>query len=49
MRLIKFDLDTINKMIADERQKLNEYISEKDKFYQQIRKRREKANSVQSN
>ena len=49
MRLIKFDLDTINKMIANERQKLNEYITEKDKFYQQIRKRREKANSVQSN
>lgn len=43
IRQIKFDLDTIKEMIADEEQMLREYITEKDKFYKRIRANREKA------
>lgn len=36
----KLDLDTINKMINMERQKLNHYIKTKEEFYQKIRQSR---------
>lgn len=42
IRLIKFDLATINEIIAYEHENLKALIEEKDKFYQQVRKHREK-------
>lgn len=38
----KLDLDTINEMIAKEKQNLKEYIEKKDKFYKQVRNNRNK-------
>lgn len=40
IRLIKFDLDTTNEIIAVEQQRLKRYIGEKDKFYHSIRRQR---------
>lgn len=40
IRLIKFDLTTINEMLAYERQGLKSYISQKDDFYKKTRKMR---------
>lgn len=48
IRIFKFDIDEIKKIIATEKQKLMTYISEKDKFYNKIRKNRDKAKTVQS-
>lgn len=45
IRQINFDLDTTKEMIADEELSLRTYIKNKDVFYTQIRKRRQKANS----
>ena len=48
IRIFKFDIDEIKKIIATEKQNLMTYISEKDKFYNKIRKNRDKAKAVQS-
>ena len=48
IRIFKFDIDEIKKIIATEKQNLMAYISEKDKFYNKIRKNRDKAKIVQS-
>jgi len=48
IRIFKFDIDEIKKIIATEKQNLITYISEKDKFYNKIRKNRNKAKTVQS-
>lgn len=39
----QFDLTTINEMLATERKNLHKYITEKEKFYESIRKNRNKA------
>lgn len=48
INIIKTDLDTIKEMIIDEQQKLNEYLTEKEKFYQKIRANRDKRNKAKS-
>ena len=48
INIIKTDLDTIKEMIVDEQQKLNEYLTEKEKFYQKIRANRDKRNKAKS-
>lgn len=48
INMIKTDLDTIKEMIVDEQQKLNEYLTEKEKFYQKIRANRNKRNKAKS-
>ena len=48
IRIFKFDIDEIKKIIATEKQNLMAYISEKDKFYNKVRKNRDKAKTVQS-
>ena len=45
IRQIKFDLDTTKEMIAGEELSLRTYIKNKDDFYTQTRKRRQKANN----
>lgn len=40
IRSYEFDLDIINEMLTKERQSLNQYIQEKDKFYKRIRANR---------
>lgn len=42
IRMIELDLATAREMIAGEEQDLRLYITEKDKFYNQIRKQRER-------
>ena len=42
IRMIELDLATAREMIAGEEQELRFYITEKDKFYNQIRKQRER-------
>jgi hypothetical protein len=48
IHIFKFDIDEIKKIIATEKQNLMTYISEKDKFYNKVRKNRDKAKTVQS-
>ena len=43
IQMINFDLATIKDMLAGEEQRLIEYITEKDKFYQHIRRNRAKS------
>lgn len=40
IRLIKFDLETIKELIAEEQIKLKKYINSKDAFYKTVRKNR---------
>lgn len=41
IRLLEFDLATINEMIKYERENLKTYINDKDRMYKHIRKKRE--------
>lgn len=43
IRMIETDLDTIKEEIATAKQNLREYITQKDKFYKDTRRRREQA------
>jgi hypothetical protein len=43
IQMINFDLTTIKEILAGEEQRLIEYIKEKDKFYQHIRRNRAKS------
>ena len=45
IRMINFDLATTKEMIVGEEQRLMEYLSEKEKFYNKIRSNRKKANN----
>ena len=47
--LIKTDLDTVKELIATEKEKLNEYITLKENFYQTIRANRAKKNNKDNN
>lgn len=41
IRLLEFDLTTINEMIAYERKNLKAYIDDKDRMYKHIRMKRQ--------
>ena len=43
IHMIELDLTTAKEMLTNEKQRLNEYISEKDKFYVAVRRRRKQA------
>lgn len=45
IKLINFDITTTQEMIANEQQKLKEYINNKDEFYTKVRNRRKAGNS----
>lgn len=49
IRATTFDLTTVKEMLATERENLRNLIQEKDKFYNQIRAHRNKANSIKEN
>lgn len=49
IRMTEFDLTTIKEMLATERENLKTLIQEKEKFYQQIRRHRNKVKTLQEN
>ena len=49
IRMKTFDLDTIKEMLATEYENLTALIKEKDDFYNQVRKHRNKAKSIKEN
>lgn len=45
IRMIELDLTVVKEMLVHDQQKLKEYLSEKDKFYVAVRRRRKQAKS----